>query len=202
MSEIRRRRERVEVARNRAAVLSAAIRVLGEHPEASMAEIASAAGVSRQTTYVHFGTREALLAALRDEVSRRAFAVLEAADLDVGTATEALGRFLAAAGTLLAGPTALGRAAGDPDADADTDADAARHLPVEQRLEALIRRGRESGEFTTGLDTGWLVAATIALGHAADRQIRTGGLGAPAAAAQFRSSVMRLYGAEDPDPSP
>ncbi|WP_329373240.1 TetR/AcrR family transcriptional regulator [Streptomyces sp. NBC_00669] len=196
MSEIRRRRQRVEVGRNRAAVVSAAIRVLAERPDASMAEIASEAGVTRQTTYVHFGTREALLAAVRDELGRRAFAVLEAADLEEGTATAALGRFLGAVGTLLAEQTALGRPGGDPDADAS------RHLPVEQRLEALIRRGRESGEFTTGLETGWLVAATIALGHAADQQIRAGRLDAPAAAEQFRSSVMRLYEAGDPGLSP
>jgi hypothetical protein len=63
MSEIRRRRQRVEVARNRAALVSAAIQVLAERPEASMSDIASAAGVTRQTAYVHFGTREALLVA-------------------------------------------------------------------------------------------------------------------------------------------
>lgn len=161
-----------------------------------MSEIASEAGVTRQTTYVHFGTREALLAAVRDELSRRAFAVLDAADLEAGTPTQALGRFLAAVGTLLAEQTALGHSGSDPDADAS------RHQPVEQRLEALIRRGRDSGEFTTGLETGWLVAATIALGHTADHQIRTGHLDARTAARQFRSSVMRLCEANDPDCSP
>lgn len=161
-----------------------------------MSEIASEAGVTRQTTYVHFGTREALLAAVHDELSRRAFAVLDAADLDAGTATEALGRFLAAVGTLLTEQTTLGRSGSDPDADAS------RHLPIEQRLEALIDRGRDGGEFTTDLATGWLVAATIALGHTADQQIRTGRLDARAAGRQFRSSVMRLCGADSPDHSP
>jgi AcrR family transcriptional regulator len=175
--------------------VSAAIRVLAERPEASMAEIASVAGVTRQTAYAHFGTREALLASVRDELSRRAFAVLEAADLEAGTATEALGRFLTAAGTLLAEQAAYGHAGGESGSAADSAADAARHVPVEERLEALIRRGRDSGEFTTGLETGWLIAAVIALGHAADHQIRVGRMDAKGAAEQFRASVMRLCGA-------
>ncbi|MGW5863804.1 TetR/AcrR family transcriptional regulator [Streptomyces sp. NPDC055239] len=193
MSEIRRRRQRVEVQRNRAALVSAAARVLAERPMASMAEIASAAGVTRQTAYVHFGTREALMESVRDELSRRSFAVLEAADLEAGTATEALGRFLAAAGTLLAEQSAFDHS------DTAPEADAARHVPIERRLEELIRRGRDSGEFTVGLEIGWLVAAVIALGHAADHQIRVGRMDARDAATQFRSSVMRLCGVEDPD---
>ena len=155
-----------------------------------MLEIASAAGVTRQTAYVHFGTREGLLASVRDELSRRAFAVLDAAALEAGTATEALGRFLDAAGTLLAGQAAFDHAGSDPESDAS------RHLPVEQRLEALIRRGRNDGEFTADLETEWLVAAVIALGHAADHQIRVGRMDAQRAARQYRSSVMRLCGAK------
>ncbi|MEV1173512.1 helix-turn-helix domain-containing protein [Nonomuraea sp. NPDC049784] len=176
----------MEVARNRAALVSAAIQVLAEHPEASMSDIASAAGVTRQTAYVHFGTREALLVAVRDELSNRAFAALDAADLEAGRATEALERFLAAVTTLLAEQAAFDHS------DSDSEADAARHLPIGQRLEALIRRGRASGEFTTELETSWLVTATIALGHAADHQIRRGHLDTQAAAGQFRTSVMRL----------
>ncbi|MDG4857629.1 helix-turn-helix domain containing protein [Streptomyces sp. T-3] len=176
--------------------MSAAIQVLAERPEASMSAIATEAGVTRQTAYAHFGTREALLSAVRDELSRRALAVLESAGLDVGPATEALARFLNAVGTLLAEQAVFGHE------DAGSEADAARHRPVERRLEALIRRGCDSGEFTTELETGWLVTATIALGHAADHEIRKGNLDTEVATRQFRASVMRLYGADDPEAVP
>ena len=181
----------MEVSRNRAALVAAAIHTLAERPEASMAEIAAAAGVARQTAYVHFATRETLLTAVRDELSRRAYAALEAADLEAGAATEALDRFLASVGTLLAEQTALGGL------DPEPEADAVRHVPLQQSLESLIRRGRASGEFTTGLETGWLVAATVALGHAADQRIRAGLMDTRAAADQFRASVRLLYGVFD-----
>jgi AcrR family transcriptional regulator len=179
----------VEVSRNRAALVAAAIRVLAARPDAGMAEIAGAAGVTRQTAYAHFGTRDALLAAVRDELSRRAFAVLEDADLDAGTATQALDRFLTAVGTLLAEQSA---APGGP--ESDPAAEEARHVPVQERLASLVERGRASGEFTTPLATGWLVEATIALGHSAGRRLRAGLVDAGTAADEFRTAVLLLYG--------
>lgn len=155
-----------------------------------MSEIAAAAGVTRQTAYAHFGTREMLLTSVRDEQSRRALDALAAADLETGTATAALDRFLSAVATMLAEQTRFDYS------DNDRTADAARHVPIEQHLDALIRRGRDAGEFTTDLRTDWLVAATIALGHAADQHLRGGGLDVATVTAQFRSSVLRLYGAD------
>lgn len=155
-----------------------------------MSDIATKAGVARQTAYAHFGTREALLTAVRDELSLRAFTVLEAADLDAGNAAEALLRFLDAVETLLAQQIAFDASG------SDTEADASRHMPIRQRLNTLIQRGRDSGEFRTRLETDWLVTATIALAHAADHEIRTGRLDPRAASTQLRSTVIRLYGAE------
>jgi TetR/AcrR family transcriptional regulator, mexCD-oprJ operon repressor len=76
--------------RTGAAILETAARLFAER-DASMAEIAAKAGVSRATLYRHFQTREALLAALAtqalDEIAERvADAGLEQASVEEGIA--------------------------------------------------------------------------------------------------------------------
>ena len=70
----RTRRQRSDARQSIAAVIDAAIRTLGDRPDASMDEIARAAGVTRQTVYAHFPSRDALIDA-----------VVEAVDPDAGT---------------------------------------------------------------------------------------------------------------------
>src|SRR5215207_7291413 len=63
--EGRRRRRRSDAALNQARLVEAARSMLADDPDASMAEIASAAGVGRGTAYRHFPSREELLQAVR-----------------------------------------------------------------------------------------------------------------------------------------
>ncbi|MFW0783463.1 TetR/AcrR family transcriptional regulator [Gordonia sp. CPCC 206044] len=59
---------RADVERNRAAIIAAAIALFGQSPQASMQQIAEAAGVNRATLYRHFTNREQLVTALHEQV--------------------------------------------------------------------------------------------------------------------------------------
>src|SRR4051812_32943639 len=61
----KRRRRRSDAALNRTRIVEAAHRLLADDPDATMAQIASAAGVGRGTAYRHFPSREELVDAVR-----------------------------------------------------------------------------------------------------------------------------------------
>src|SRR6266542_155221 len=97
----RRRQRRADAQRNVAAILDAAVVLLGRQPEAGMDDIAAAAGVARQTVYAHFRSRQALLDAVVERVTAKVTAVLDTLDLDRGSAADALRRWLDTAWGLL-----------------------------------------------------------------------------------------------------
>jgi AcrR family transcriptional regulator len=177
-------------------VLDAAVRLLAERPDAGMAAVAGAAGVTRQTVYAHFGSREALLRAVGDRVTDDAMAAMDAAGLDRGPATGALLRLQEIAWELFERHPVLLALGGSP---ADAEADRLRHEPVAARLTRLIERGQSTGEFAPGPPPGWLVAAITALGHAAGAEAGAGRMTVPEAAAQLRTATLALLGARTPD---
>lgn len=198
MSEItggRRRRRRSDAERSAAAVLDAAVQVLGRHPDAKVEQVAAAAGVTRQTVYAHYPSRPLLVAAVIDHITAEAVAALDAADVDSGTVTEALMRWLDVTWRLFDRyPLLL-----HPSATAVNQADSERqHAAVNERLERLIRRGQATGEFDGTLSPAWLVSATIALGHAAGGEVAAGRMTTAQTAAALRHSILRLYGAREP----
>lgn len=69
-------RPRRDVERNHAAIVSAAIAVLANAPQATMADIAQASGTGRSTLYRHFPDREALIAAIYDRILADADAIV------------------------------------------------------------------------------------------------------------------------------
>ncbi|MGH3648561.1 MAG: TetR/AcrR family transcriptional regulator [Micromonosporaceae bacterium] len=193
MSEItdgvRRRRRRSDAERSAAAILDAAVRVMGQRPEASVEEIASAAGVTRQTVYAHYPSRQALLDAVIERITGEVIAAIEAARLDEDTASVALLRWLDTSWRvmerypLLLHPSVT--SAGPEDSYA-------HHAPILGRLRELIHRGQRSGEFDPSQPADWLIAAIIAVGHAAGDEVAAERMTMAAAATELRTSVLRL----------
>ncbi|WP_214407164.1 TetR/AcrR family transcriptional regulator, partial [Pseudonocardia lacus] len=179
MSEIPpARRRRADARRHAAAVLDAATRVLGRTPEAGIEQVAAAAGVTRQTVYAHYPTRGALLAAVLDRISTDVLDELDAVERDAPSATAALLALLDATWRLLERyPLLLHESV----AATDPAQDHTRHEPIRARFERVLRRGRDGGEFDHDLPLDWLVAAVIALGHAAGAEVGAGRTTAAAA---------------------
>lgn len=191
MSEItRQRRRRADAERSVAAILDAATRVLGQRPNASMDEIARAAGVTRQTVYAHFPSRDVLVAALVDRATDRVMSTLDSAGLEKVPAGEALQRFFDIAWEIFTDEPFLLHVAMPP-----TSAEEQRqqHRPVIAPLERIVRRGRRNGEFDRTHPVGWYVAATIALGHAAGEEVRAGRMSSGDARKAVKHSISKLF---------
>lgn len=183
---------RADARRSRAAILEAAVDLLNTDPDASLGAVASAAGVTRQTVYAHFASRDQLLLATVDKITEEAVAAMAAADAEAGPADEALLRVLdAGALTIERHPTLLQQASLVPVA---AEADHDRHEPVADRIEAVVERGQRTGEFDDRLPTTWLVAATISLAHTASEEREAGRLSTEEAHRTLRVSLWRLLG--------
>ena len=200
MSEVvRKRARRADAERSRHAVLEAAIRLLDDRPDATLEQMAVAAGVTRQTVYAHFGSRRDLLLAVADELTRTYLAALDSANLDQGPAIDALMRVIHVGSTSarLSSSAALTVAAVIDPAESQ-----AQHKPVVERIVTLARRGQQSGDFDNQVPAEWLAAATIALSHTTAAETAAGRLPAADAEAILLRSVMQIYGVEPCVPRP
>jgi AcrR family transcriptional regulator len=185
------RRRRADARRSIDAILSAARSVLGERPDASMEDIATAAGVTRQTVYAHFPSRDALVDALLHAVGAETVATIDAARLDTVPPADALRQFLDIGWQLIRGhPHLLGPAlTQNPPGSNDS------HEAGTARLEQIIRRGQRTGDFDRALPAAWLTAAILGLFGTAAEQVAAGRLTTSRAAAMVLDSALRLCGA-------
>lgn len=192
-SKQRRTRRRADAERNVAAILDAALTLLAERPDASMAEIAAAAGVTRQTVYAHYDSREALLADVGRRALEETLAAIDAAEPERGEPAEALDRLVESWWR------SVGRHARFLDALSSafpTAADVRQlHAPLLDRLRALARRGQRSGDFDPDADPDWLAAAFLGLMHTAAEEVAADRLSSAQAAESLRSSVRSVFSA-------
>lgn len=186
----RTRRQRSDARQSIAAVIDAAIRTLGDRPDASMDEIARAAGVTRQTVYAHFPSRDALIDAVVEQATAEVTGLLDGLDLDQAPPAQALTRLLDAGWRVAARyPFLWLQPAVDPGKDAD------RHASVLDRMLDIVRRGQASGDFDASVPAHWLLSACLALGRVTEDEVKAGRMTIEQATQVIHQSVLRLLGA-------
>ncbi|MEV4537757.1 TetR family transcriptional regulator [Asanoa sp. NPDC049518] len=186
-----RPRRRADAERSIARIVAAAREALSRDPDATVDDIARAAGVGRMTLYGHFRTRPELVEAAIADALRSGEQTLGGLDL-TGDARDALTRLLESSWTLVSESAALLVAAQKvlPEGRVrDLHADAA------ERMEELIERGQRQGAFRTDLPTAWLVNAVQYLLHGAAEEIRAGRLKTADAGGVVTATIQSMLSA-------
>jgi AcrR family transcriptional regulator len=185
------RRRRADAERSVSRILDAAIDALASDPDASMAEVAQRAGLVRATVYVHFPTREALIAAVTERAMSEVIQVIEAAEPGRGNPADALRRVVTEAWRTLGRYHAL--------VELNTRLPQAelrhRHRSVLATLEPLIARGQRTGTFRADVPATWHLSMIIALIHAASAELRAGRMDANEAQVALWATVHGAVGA-------
>ena len=157
-----------------------------------MDEIARAAGVSRQTVYAHFPSRDALIDAVVGQAGAEFTALLDGLDLDREPPARALTRLLEAGWQAAARYPFLWL---QPAVDLGSDAE--RHAPVLDRMLDIVQRGQASGDFDASVPAHWLLSASLALGRAAEDEVKAGRMTTGQATQAVHQGVLRLLSADD-----
>jgi len=172
-----------------AAILQAAVVLLGQRPHASMDEIAAVAGVARQTIYAHYPTRQALLKGVTRHITAEVAREIGDLELDRESAADALQRWLDTSWALLERyPVLLTPAIVASDGQDEVEL----HEPITSGLLRVLERGRRQHEFDRAMPTAWYLAAIISLGHAAGQEVAAGRMTTAQAGTAFRESVLRI----------
>jgi AcrR family transcriptional regulator len=182
---------RADAQRNREAVLAAGLQVLSRRPDAGLAEVARACGLTRTTVYAHFANREQLLEALVGSAVNATVQELDGSDPDHGPADQALLRVIEASWQQLATYGPLLRTAVEVLGERLRDL----HAPLLERLQALVRRGRSQGIFRSDVPETWLMSTYFALVHAAGHDVAAGALDPDEAEQVLQCTLLGAFGA-------
>ncbi|MFI6595106.1 TetR/AcrR family transcriptional regulator [Nonomuraea sp. NPDC050536] len=183
---------RADAERNIASILDAGRRLLSVDHAASVAEIAKAAGVGRVTLYGHFPTREQLVEAILDHAVEQADHLLDDPELARLPAAQALTRLVGTSWEVLEQHGSLFVVA---DRMLPTERIRASHAKPLRRVEQIIQRGRDDGDFRTDLPLTWLVSTFFAILHTAAGEVEAGRLDRAAAGGTLQRTLASLLAA-------
>lgn len=155
---------RSDVEHNRRTLLTAAAEEFAHNPEASMADVARAADLTRATLYRHFSNRQELIAAIQVEALERATEAIAACCLEEGSALDALRRAINSLSSHGARFRSVLMQA--PDLNPDFLRQRAQVLAP---LGEVIKRGQTEGHIRSDLSPDWIVTALASLLVAAVR---------------------------------
>jgi len=163
---------RADARRNREAVLEAAVRLLGERPDASMQEVADASGVGRTTVYRHFPNREDLVKGLFMRVINETLAMSwQLVEQDPPAAE--LYRRMGREAVVITSRYRFLRAHNDQLEGAMEEAGVG--LPNDPMFDYIVRH-QEQGDLRSDMPPGWLFAVAHAVITAAVDQAAEGGV--------------------------
>ena len=170
-------------------ILDAAAHVLADHANASLAEVAAAAGVSRATLYRYYPNREALLEALAVAAIAEAGARLADAGLERASVEEAIERIFRALVAIGDRYAVVVDERVEPD-KAETD------RVLGGPIRAVFKRGMETGVLRSDLPEEAVMALFGGLLHAAVKLAGRRSLGVEETAAA--ATAIFLDGARKP----
>ena len=191
MSENKSSQRRADAVRSRTAILDACLLLLDRGEDPTIGRIAGAAGVTRQTVYAHFDSREDLLRTVVRRLTEEVADGLTSTEPGRGPLPEAVDRWCTAVWGMLDRRPALlnpvlATVASPDDDPLDT------HELVVGELRGLARRARREHALPPEVTTDWLVRAVLAQGHAAGEEVAAGRMTPRAAGIAFRHGVHGL----------
>jgi len=183
------RAQRADARRNAEAIVEAAVNCLANDPDASVASVASAAGVGRITLYGHFKTRADLVDAALVRTLERCDEILAATDTS-GDPAEALARLVTASWQLVHQSHNILIAA-----HRELPAERIRgvHDRIIRRIQSLIERGQRAGAFRTDLPKHWLMTTAVSLMHSAAQDVAAGRVKADQAPGFITATLLAAF---------
>lgn len=166
------RGQRADARRNAAAILDAAQACLARDSNATIADIAEAAGVGRVTFYGHFSTRAELIEAVLGRVTQQANEALAGTGTS-GDPVQALSDLVRATWQIVDQFRSVLRAAQQ---EMPAENIRSSHEPHLRRVDTLITRGQRAGVFRRDLPRRWLVTMCYTVMHAAAEECAAGRL--------------------------